>query len=97
LNPILIRPAAAADIGEAFLYPERQQSGLGDEFLAVVQFALENIVAHPTRYPVVHRETRRALLHRFPYGIFYRIQDECVVVIACMHGRRNPKRWKSQT
>ncbi|HUY13258.1 MAG TPA: hypothetical protein VMX16_06470 [Terriglobia bacterium] len=67
--PILIRPAAAAEIGEAFLWYERQQSGLGDEFLAVVQSALESVAAHPVRYSVVHRETRRALLHRFPYGL----------------------------
>ena len=96
MNPILIRPAAAADIDEAFLWYERQQTGLGDEFLAVVQIALENIEAHPTRCPLVHREVRRALLPRFPYGIFYRVYGERVVVIACMHGRRNPKRWKSQ-
>lgn len=95
--PILIRPAASADIGEAFLWYERQESGLGDEFMAAIQLALEDIEASPTRYPVVHRETRRALLHRFPYGVFYRVYGECVVVVACMHGRRTPKRWKSRT
>jgi plasmid stabilization system protein ParE len=93
--PILTRPAAAADIDEAFLWYERQQAGLGDEFLTAVQSALENVVAHPTRYPVVHRETRRVLVHRFPYGIFYRVYDELVVVVACMHARRDPKRWRS--
>ena len=95
--PILIRPAAAADIDEAFLWYERQQTGLGEEFLKAVQSALENVVAHPTRYPVVHRETRRALLHRFPYGIFYRVYSERIVVVACMHGRRDPRRGRSQT
>ena len=95
--PILIRPAAAADIDEAFLWYERQQAGLGNEFLAAVQSALENVVAHPTRYAVVHRETRRALVRRFPYGIFYRVYGELVVVVACMHGRRDPRRWRSQT
>ncbi|HLY62031.1 MAG TPA: type II toxin-antitoxin system RelE/ParE family toxin [Terriglobia bacterium] len=92
---ILIRPADAADIAEAFRWYERQRLGLGDEFLAVVQFALENIEANPTLYSVVHRETRRLLLRRFPYGIFYRVYGECIVVVARMHGRRNSKRWKS--
>ena len=62
--PTLIRPAAAADIEEAFLWYERQQAGLGEEFLRAVQSALENIAAHPIRYPVVHRETRRVLVRR---------------------------------
>src|SRR5205814_4006024 len=54
----------------------RQQAGLGEEFLRAVQSALENIAAHPIRYPVVHRETRRVLVHRFPYGILYRVYGE---------------------
>ena len=95
--PTLIRPAAAADIEEAFLWYELQQAGLGEEFLTAVQSALENIAAHPIRYPVVHRETRRVLLKRYPYGIFYRIYGELVVVVACMHARRDPRRWRSQT
>ncbi len=63
---------------------------------AEVQAALEKVVARPARYPVVHRETRRVLVHRFPYGIFYRVYGERVVVVACMHGRRDPRRWRPQ-
>lgn len=37
---ILIRPAAAAEIDDAFLWYERQEAGLGEEFLAAVQAAL---------------------------------------------------------
>ncbi|OFW14553.1 MAG: hypothetical protein A3H27_11010 [Acidobacteria bacterium RIFCSPLOWO2_02_FULL_59_13] len=92
----VIRPAAAADIEAAFLWYERQRIGLGEEFLASVRSALDDITTHPTRYPVVHRNTRRVLLHRFPYQIFYRIYDEAIVVVACMHGRRNPIRWRSR-
>jgi plasmid stabilization system protein ParE len=95
--PILIRPAAAADIDEAYLWYERRQAGLGDEFLTAVHSALDQVVAHPTRYPVVYRETRRVLVHRFPYLVFYRVYDETVVVVACMHGRGNPRRWRSRT
>lgn len=95
--PILVRPAAAADIEEAFLWYEGQRAGLGNEFLAAVQSALDDLIAHPTRYPVMHRDTRRALVHRFPYGIFYRVYGEAVVVVACMHGRRDPRRWRSRT
>ena len=95
MRPI-VRPAAAADIEEAFLWYERQAAGLGDEFLIAVQSALDKIVANPKQYPVIQRNTRRALVHRFPYQIFYRVYDEVVVVVACMHGRRDPRRWKSR-
>jgi plasmid stabilization system protein ParE len=95
--PIIVRPEAAADIGEAFVWYERQHAGLGNEFLAAVQSAMGDVVAHPTSHPVIHRDTRRALVHRFPYGIFYRVYGKVVVVVACMHGRRDPRRWGSRT
>jgi len=94
--PIIVRPAAAADIEEAFLWYEDQRPGLGHEFLVAVQSARESIAAHPAMYPVIHRDARRALLHRFPYGIVYRIHGDAIVVVACMHGSRDPRRWRSR-
>jgi len=41
--PIIVRPAAAADIEDAFLWYERQHPGLGVEFLDAVQAACESI------------------------------------------------------
>lgn len=93
---VIVRPAAAADIDEAFVWYEHQRPGLGEEFLTAVQATRESIAAHPAMYPVIHRDTRRALLHRFPYGIFYRIYGEAIVVVACMHPRRDTARWKSR-
>ena len=93
---LLVRPAAAADIEETYLWYQRQRVGLGEEFLAAVDAILCDISAHPKTHPVIHRETRRALLRRFPYAIFYRLYGETIIVVACMHGRRDPKRWKGR-
>ena len=71
--------------------------GLGHEFLAAAQSLIDAIAEHPLRYPIIRRNTRRALLRRFPYVVYYRIYDDVVVVVACMHGRRNPRRWQVRT
>lgn len=97
MTQLLVRPAAAADIEEAYQWYERQRAGLGEEFLAAVDSLLGDIVAHPAAYAVIHRGVRRALLRRFPYAIFYRLYGDSVVTLACMHGRRNPTRWKART
>ena len=97
MTKLLLRPAAAADIEDAYRWYERQRVGLGEEFLTAVDAALQDLVAHPATYAVIHRETRRVLLPRFPYAIFYRLYHETVIVIACMHGRRDPKRWKGRS
>ena len=94
---IVVRPAAAADIDEAFLWYEGQRPGLGHEFLAAAQQLIDAVAQHPLRYPAIRRNTRRALLHRFPYALYFRVYGQVLVVVACMHGRRDPRRWQVRT
>ncbi len=94
MNPPIFRPAAAADLEDAYRWYEAQQTGLGEEFLSAVRIAMELVESHPEQFPVVHRQTRRVLLRRFPYGLYYRIFDDQIIVVACMHARRDPRRWQ---
>ena len=97
MKPILVRPAAAADIEDAFEWYQAQRFGLGEEFRDVLRSTLNQIAENPQLYQVIHRGTRRALLKRFPYGVFFREYPHVIIVVACMRGRRNPKRWQSRT
>ena len=81
---------------EAYLWYENQRQGLGEEFLLAVQNAVDSILENPKMYPVVRRDARRALLNRFPYSLLYRLVHEQVVVVACFHAKRDPKRWQSR-
>lgn len=92
----IVRPAAAADIDDAFLWYEGQRRGLGYEFLAAANTLMDAVAEHPLRYPIVRRGARRALLRRFPYAIYFRVYEDVIVVIACMHGRRSPRRWRAR-
>ena len=94
---LILRPAAAADVEEAFSWYELQRRGLGDEFLASVNEALHEVAAYPRRQAFVFRDTRRVLLKRFPYAVFYRVYPNAVVVVACMHAKCNPLRWRRRT
>ncbi len=94
--PILIRPAAAADIEVAFRWYEDQRAGLGEEFLEELRKAFASLEAHPRQNPILHRDTRRSFVQRFPYGIFYRIYGNEILIIACMHARRDPNVWKTR-
>ena len=97
MKPILVRPSAAADVEEAFRWYEAQRPGLGEEFREAFRDALDRIAAQPDLYQVVHRGTRRVFLKRFPYGVYYREYPRVIVVVACMHGRRDPRRWRSRS
>ena len=92
-----LRPEAETDIEEAARWYEQQRGGLGDEFLDEVSMTLAAISDNPRLYPVVHKDARRALIHRFPFGIYYRVEETAIIVIAIMHGSRHPKRWQRRT
>ena len=92
-----LREEAEADLNEAAIWYQEQQRGLGYKFLDEVVSLLQSIQKHPFAFPIVHRNTRRALTKRFPFGIFYRVESEYIVVVAIMHASRNPRRWKIRT
>jgi plasmid stabilization system protein ParE len=94
--PLVVSAAAEADIQDAFAWYDRRGSRLGQEFLSAVVSAAALIDQSPQLYAPVYRDVRRARLRRFPYALFYRVVDDVVVVFACMHLRRNPRRWMDQ-
>lgn len=97
LKSVIIRPTAAEEIDEAYLWYESQRAGLGEAFLSVVNRELERIGEVPELYAVLRRETRRAMLSRFPYSLLYRVVGDDVIVVACFHGKRDPRQWHERT
>lgn len=83
-----------ADATAAF-YKEKQ-SDLQVRFLDSLQDALGRIQRHPRIYRKVEGEIRKCRLPRFPYGVIYRLQADCIEVIAIMHLRQSPGYWKGR-
>ncbi len=90
----LFRPEVPTELDEAALWYEQRRSGLGDEFLQAVEATRKSVEQNPQLYPVIHRNIRRALLKRFPYGIYYVIRKDMIAVLAIHHQSRDPARWK---
>ena len=93
---VQVRRAAELDIAEAQIWYETQQSGLGGEFRAEVSGVIDRLAATPLIYQLVHCEIRRAIVRRFPYLIWYRVDAETVVVLACTYAGRDPQRVKAR-
>ena len=86
---VSLRTAAKIDIEEARDWYDRQRPGLGEEFLLSIADALGSLEESPLRYPVYYRDFRRILTERFPYKVFYRIEDEAVIVFRVLHSARD--------
>ena len=67
---------------------------LGERFANAVVGTAEAIATMPLRFAVVDTGRRRAGVRWFPYGLFFLVEETRVVVIACFHGKRNPKHWQ---
>ena len=91
---LILRQEAERDLVEAYKWYEEKVPGLGTDFLAIIERSLELIQENPARFPVMYRNVRRALMRRFPYGIFYFLEVESIIVLAVLHTARNPAKWR---
>jgi len=89
-------PAARQDIADAFAWCEQQSLGLGREFLRCVDATVVSIQRHPLMYPAVLVDYRRALVRRFPYVVFYKVEPERIVIYAVFHCSQDPSKWKAR-
>ena len=89
-------PLVKHDLSDAYDWYEGQEAGLGERFLDAFDAGVELLCENPRSSPVVHGDVRRALLRRFPYLVFYRVEDDAITVIGCFHGRRDPKAWRNR-
>ncbi len=94
---LLVRPAAAADIEDAHRWYRDRGVELGIRFLAAVREAGTWILENPEAYRVFYREARRVRLRKFLYSLLYRVYPESVVVVACLHGWRDPRIWATRS
>ena len=93
---LTFRAEARDEMENAYNWYEDQKAKLGEDFLACVDSTLDRIEERPEAYRIVFQDFRRAIIHRFPYVVYYRIISSRIIVIAVVHGKRDPKTWQSR-
>jgi toxin ParE1/3/4 len=88
--------AALAEYIAAAQYYNRQVPGLGDEFADEIEAAVQAVVSSPLVWRVVEDDVRRYLVRRFPYGMYYSIENEVVIIWAVKHLHRDPDYWQER-
>ena len=90
---VVFRAAARHEFEAAIAWYDQQRKGLGEEFLREIDEVVLRAAAHPERYPIVFSNVRKAVAQHFPYAVFFRIREGCLVILAIFHGRRDPTIW----
>lgn len=81
---------AKEELEIAFDWYESQKLGLGIEFIDAIEKSVDNIVEFPQMYQIIYRDFRRALSSKFPYVIFYTLQEDSIIIHAILNNRQNP-------
>jgi hypothetical protein len=91
-----VRPEAELDAEEAGAWYEGERVGLGAEFLLELRATFIRIEQAPLQFPLVDGDIRRAILHRFPFGVFFVAEGDLATVLAITHLHRHPETWQSR-
>jgi hypothetical protein len=47
-------------------------------------------------FPVIENHCRRGLLQRFPYGVYFLLEENAAIVIAVLRMHRHPDTWRTR-
>ena len=87
--PVVYRQAARREIVAAAREHETLRRGLGVSFLDEIARIEAHLSEAPRLYQHVVDDVRRAVLRRFPFGLFYLEEDRRILVLACLDLRRS--------
>ncbi len=94
---LIVSREAQADIEEAIVWFRDISPTLPLRFGRELETIYASILEFPELYPVVHKNFRRALLHRFPYSVFYVLDPPTLLIVGVVHQAQDEATWKRRS
>ncbi|MFQ5739393.1 MAG: type II toxin-antitoxin system RelE/ParE family toxin [Acidobacteriota bacterium] len=94
---VSFRALAQEDIESAISWYGEERPALALEFAESLDVVVARIRETPLQFPTVQGKIRRALLGRFPYGVFFTVAADRIHVLAVVHLHRHPDTWKRRS
>ncbi len=91
-----ILDTAREDLVEGFGFYEGGEQGIGDYFLACLYSDIESLRVFGGIHRRVYKNLHRSLSKRFPFAIYYTVEDDTLLVRAILDCRRNPSWIRSR-
>ena len=96
IENVIILPEALDDLVEARAWYENRSVGLGDRFLDRVDECMDRIRKNHDLHERVYEDYRRAIVHRFPYVVFYQFSVDTITVYSVFHSAQDPQKWRQR-
>jgi toxin ParE1/3/4 len=91
---IVLLPEAELELNEAKTYYGSENIEIAGVFVQEVDRVLRQIAQFPHSGPRRFIILRRCGMNRFPYGIFYRVFSDHILVVSISHASRRPGYWR---
>jgi plasmid stabilization system protein ParE len=91
---IKILPSAIKDLHEGRLFYERQGEELGEYFFDTLFSDIDSLILFPEKHSQIFGY-HRLLSKRFPFSVYYKIQNDVATVYRVLDQRQNPDKIKS--
>jgi plasmid stabilization system protein ParE len=91
---LLISREARGDIIAALAGYRSVSPALAARFAEELERVYTSVVAYPELYPIVYKAFRRALLRKFPYSVFYIVEQSVLLIVGVVHQARDESTWK---
>jgi len=92
----IFHPEALQEYEESALYYKKISRELAISFIDSVEKGIEKILENSRAWPIIDEDVRRHLIKRFPFGIYYTIERDYILILAVMHMNRKPGYWKNR-
>ncbi len=89
-------PEALQEYQDTVQWYNTQAPGLGDAFIGEIEYSIDLNLRFPDAWPIFTSNTRRIFLHRFPYAIIYRRNNNQIQIVAVMNLKRKPGYWQDR-
>ncbi|MCX7045986.1 MAG: type II toxin-antitoxin system RelE/ParE family toxin [Candidatus Sumerlaeota bacterium] len=87
---IEILDSASQDLADGYIFYEKQRQDLGEYFLDSLFSDIDSLQIHAGVHSVHFGRYYRMLSKRFPFAIYYCIEEGIVRIYAVLDCRRNP-------
>lgn len=87
---IKILSSACKDLTDGYGFYEKQSEGVGEYFLDTLFSDIDSLRSNAGMHPVYFEKYHRLLSKRFPFAVYYRIDEGTIFVHAILDCRRNP-------
>ncbi|WP_010419538.1 type II toxin-antitoxin system RelE/ParE family toxin [Anaerophaga thermohalophila] len=94
---IEISDEAEIDFDKSYEYYFEESPKVANAFFKRINISLEDIKQNPFTFPIAHKEVRKYLVRKFPFVIYYQIDNSTIKVVAIFHTSRNPEIWNERT